>query len=387
MGTLRIILALSVVMGHGLTPLFGMHLIDAAGAVWVFFSISGFLITIALSKKYTEGSLGLHSFYINRLIRIYPIYWAWLLISVFVYFFSTPSVINYQIFRPDVFWSSHLQEASISTIFFAFLANFTGLFHDSFLRLGIDQSSGATTYHDGTSPWAMNFMVIGQYWSVGIEIIFYAIAPWVTKKIWRIAAVFAISSTGLLESWWIAASIHAGLPNQIAYMQTPKYIWMFMLGAALAHTYISIKEKHQPIKIATTIILILAMYLTIAIKGIALFPIQAFPWWLFAILTISIPVLFHKTSKNKYDRFLGELSYPIYICHFLLIQIVGSIITPNGAAFAAASCATAIALVFLVDRPAKKLKISFSSNNKKNRDHASVSAPHESNAGNSTGPG
>ncbi|WP_196304756.1 acyltransferase family protein [Pseudomonas fluorescens] len=386
MGTLRMILALSVVMGHGLTTLFGVRLVDAAGAVWVFFSISGFLITIALSKKYTGGSLGLRSFYINRLIRIYPIYWSWLIISVLVYFFA-PTTINYQIFRPDLFWSYHLQEASISTVFFAFLANLTGLFHDSFLRLGLDQSTGATAYHDGTTPWAMNFMFIGQYWSVGVEMIFYAIAPWVTKKIWRIGAVFAISSTGLLESWWIETSTHAGLPNQIVYMQTPKYIWMFMLGAALAHIYISINEKHQPVKTATTTLLILAMYLTIAFRDVALFPIQAFPWWLFVILTISIPILFHKTSKNKYDKFLGELSYPIYICHFLLIQVIGSIITPNGVAFAAACCATSIALVFLVDRPAKKLKISFSNTYKKNGDQVSVSTPNEGNVRNSTGPG
>jgi peptidoglycan/LPS O-acetylase OafA/YrhL len=186
---------------------------------------------------------------------------------------------------------------------------------------------------------------------------FYAIAPWITTKLWRVALVFFASSTGMLEGWWISATTFAHLPNEIVYIQTPKFIWMFMLGAALAHLYQSNKQKDNT-NMAAYCMLVLAMYITLAIRGTALFPLQSFPWWAFVGLTVIIPALFEKTAKNKYDKFLGELSYPIYVCHFLLIQTIGSMMPPNGAVFALASCVTAVALVLLVDRPANKLKIS-----------------------------
>jgi peptidoglycan/LPS O-acetylase OafA/YrhL len=100
------------------------------------------------------------------------------------------------------------------------------------------------------------------------------------------------------------------------------------------------------------------MYGYVAARGSLLFPIQTFPWWMFALLTAIVPVLFAKTSANKYDRFAGDLSYPVYVNHFIVIQIFGSIMVPNGLLFAIASILLAAATIVLVERPAQRLKFS-----------------------------
>jgi peptidoglycan/LPS O-acetylase OafA/YrhL len=42
-----------------------------------------------------------------------------------------------------------------------------------------------------------------------------------------------------------------------------------------------------------------------------------FKWGTYLVFSLAIPV----TSKSKTDKFLGDLSYPIYIIHFLIIAV------------------------------------------------------------------
>ena len=39
----------------------------------------------------------------------------------------------------------------------------------------------------------------------------------------------------------------------------------------------------------------------------------------YALLTLSIPFIFLYTKKNSIDRFIGELSYPVYITHWFVL--------------------------------------------------------------------
>tara|TARA_X000000950_G_scaffold233644_1_gene283244 strand:+ start:94 stop:537 length:444 start_codon:yes stop_codon:yes gene_type:complete len=44
-------------------------------------------------------------------------------------------------------------------------------------------------------------------------------------------------------------------------------------------------------------------------------------WSTYLVFSLAIPVIFSITSKLKLDKFLGDLSYPIYIIHFLIIAV------------------------------------------------------------------
>ncbi|HAN55729.1 MAG TPA: hypothetical protein DCQ77_05875 [Betaproteobacteria bacterium] len=52
------------------------------------------------------------------------------------------------------------------------------------------------------------------------------------------------------------------------------------------------------------------------------------------------------------------MSYRVYINHFIIIQTVGSVVTPNGFVFALVSILMATATLILVERPARRLKFS-----------------------------
>lgn len=365
MGVLRLVLALSVVMSHGLTTFLGVRLFDGAGAVWTFFAISGFLITVALNNKYAVGKWHLAHFYWNRVIRLYPAYWVWLALTLAAYLLIPDAFLTYQRFVVDGsvqasgFWADHAHGASVGTLVVTTLANITGFLSEALLYLGFNKASGTLTANPRQNApiWAMGFMFIGQFWSIGVELFFYALAPLVTKNFLRIALLFYLSASGYLEQAWIGVGRWANLSPALIYLQAPKFLWMFMIGSMLAHVFLHAKAPVRK-NFWQPLTLLLVMYAYVAWRSPILFPLQTFPWWLFAALTIVVPLLFTKTASNKLDRFAGDLSYPVYINHFIIIQTVGSVVTPNGFVFALVSILMATATLILVERPARRLKFS-----------------------------
>lgn len=363
MGVLRLVLALSVVMSHGLTTFLGIRLFDGTGAVWTFFAISGFLITVALNNKYAVGERHLAHFYWNRVVRLYPAYWLWLALTIAAYLLIPPSLLTYQRFVVDGsvqasgFWADNAHGASASTLAVAAFANMTGFLSDPLLYLGFDKATGTLVANprQDAPTWAMGFMFLGQFWSIGVELCFYALAPLVAKSMWRITLLFALSASGYLEQALVKLGKWVDLPPVLTYVQAPKFLWMFMIGAMLAHAFLSARGAGRK-KLWQPTVLLLMMYAYVASRAPILFPMQTFPWWLFVALTVSVPLLFAKTASNKLDRLAGDLSYPVYINHFIVIQLVGSVVAPSGFIFALVSILLATATVILVERPARRLK-------------------------------
>jgi peptidoglycan/LPS O-acetylase OafA/YrhL len=73
LGTWRFLLAFIVAISHLWA---GMIDGPAAYAVWGFFVLSGYLMTLVLRTKYGSTSAGLRRFATNRLLRIYPLFIA-----------------------------------------------------------------------------------------------------------------------------------------------------------------------------------------------------------------------------------------------------------------------------------------------------------------------
>jgi len=82
MGLIRVLLAISVLITHS-EPILGMRFLNGDAAITCFYMISGFLMALILSEKYTST----RAFYINRALRIYPPYWVAMLLSFAVYYF------------------------------------------------------------------------------------------------------------------------------------------------------------------------------------------------------------------------------------------------------------------------------------------------------------
>src|SRR5688572_16954153 len=77
MGILRVYLALCVVAAHSTTILpWGMH--SGPEAVQIFYMISGFYMAMVLSTRYQNSQ----DFYFSRFLRVFPPYYAVLIITL-----------------------------------------------------------------------------------------------------------------------------------------------------------------------------------------------------------------------------------------------------------------------------------------------------------------
>ena len=80
MGLLRLLLAISVITTH-CGPCLGFSPLGGVEAVQTFFMISGFYMAMILTEKY-RGPGSYRSFLINRFLRIYPLYWIALILTL-----------------------------------------------------------------------------------------------------------------------------------------------------------------------------------------------------------------------------------------------------------------------------------------------------------------
>src|SRR5262249_22678453 len=78
-GTYRMLLALMVALEH-LGGTYGM----GAFAVMGFYLLSGYLMTLIMHDYYGYTKPGIIRYAINRFLKIYPIYWAVLFLSLIV---------------------------------------------------------------------------------------------------------------------------------------------------------------------------------------------------------------------------------------------------------------------------------------------------------------
>jgi peptidoglycan/LPS O-acetylase OafA/YrhL len=150
-------------------------------------------------------------------------------------------------------------------------------------------------------------MLVPQAWTISIEIMFYLIAPFfVRKKTWVIAllALLALSikiilyQNGLNYDPW-------------SYRFFPAEMFFFLLGVLSYKLYDATKN----IKISNSILLLSFLFTMSTILVFNILLLQFHQYFYFFGLAFAIPLVFRFTQKSKWDRIIGEYSYPIYITH------------------------------------------------------------------------
>ncbi|MFC7669302.1 acyltransferase family protein [Hymenobacter humi] len=194
MGILRLLLALSVLVAHS-GPLFGFQAVGGEIAVQAFFMISGFYMALVLSGKYGPGTYGL--FISNRLLRLFPVYWVVLALTLGVSFTLLalgalpPKLADWQAFGPALGWSG-----SLALVW----ANLFILGQDVLLFLGLNPSTGRFFFTPDflhTQPQLWNLLFVHQAWSLSLEIMFYLLAPALMRCRTLPLAVLLLCSVGL----------------------------------------------------------------------------------------------------------------------------------------------------------------------------------------------
>lgn len=186
MGLFRLLLAIAVLISHTITPtLGGWSYVNPTVAVEIFFVISGFYIQMVLAEKYRKNLLGSHwitKFYVARYFRLFPAYFVCLVLSI-LYFLVIKKIdlgSYYEIpneYIKKVFELPITPRNILLWIWFMF-SNVFMFFQDfSLLIYVVGKQSFFSLRELGGDFYLPNAMLIPQAWSIGIEILFYLVAP------------------------------------------------------------------------------------------------------------------------------------------------------------------------------------------------------------------
>ena len=355
MGTIRFLLALAVVCAHvGKLP-FTVQL-GSLLAVQAFYIISGFLIALVWTNKYEQRSNGRFLFYTNRAARIYILYWAVLVISIVV-----ALVTKWLTHDFPSYWGSPPRGLLPYTLF-----TNAWIFGSSWAYWLGFASPPYVTIDDGSLYFTMDYtssqypvwrtMILGPAWTLDLELCFYLLAPLLLSL--RLRYILAIIATSLLARFsWYAMGHDADPWN---YRFFPFEIGLFMLGAAAYRVSRMLAWQPSPTILKIVFAALVGSILGYGMLGLPHGSFNSFVYlFIFAAL---IPYVFNLTRSWRFDRFLADMSFPLYLAHWpvgsISIYIRDRFLLPapeyRGLIPAIASIAAAALLVIFVERPVER---------------------------------
>jgi len=323
MGLLRLILAISVVIAHT-SEIFGIGLVGGQAAVQAFYIISGFYMTLILNEKYIGRNNSYKLFITNRLLRLFPIYWTILiitvLVSVFMFIYSSGGTAGK--FQPYI---DHFDSLNVVSFLFLIFSNIMIIFQDIVMFLGLDTATGwlfFTADYSQTDPMLHRFLIIPQAWTIGVEITFYLIAPFLVRR--KIAIICVLVFLSLLLRILLLSN---GLKyDPWSYRFFPTELMFFLLGTIAYHVY----KKVDTLNIRTGYLKLNYYFILLFTLSFSFIPLPFLVKVMLYLMVffVSVPFIFILSKKWKKDRYIGELSYPIYISHLLVLMIVKELNIP-----------------------------------------------------------
>jgi peptidoglycan/LPS O-acetylase OafA/YrhL len=346
MGLLRFILALAVASGHA-SSFFQTDIypqMPGSHAVQIFYIVSGFLIALILSGKYANTRQGNWIFYSNRAVKIYVPYLTILAVTILVWvvfysatgnagpltIFGSPMsvgawvyAVTTNIFLVGMEWGSMLIERGGDLLFSAFAIE--------------------------NPPNAIKYNIIIPAWTLSLELMFYLIAPFILRR--HFVAIAALALTSYFLRFW--AYEHGFRSISTEYRFFPFELSLFLYGALSYRFYAFLKERDM-FRPALSLSITLACVLT-AIVLPKYF--RQHPHQMYAVVGILLPALFDFSTRHHLDKWLGELSYPLYLVHWPICVVALAALSESGRGpfpaymVVAASIGSAIAINHLLVRP------------------------------------
>lgn len=273
LGTSRFILAILVALSHINFRIAGLN--PGVMAVVCFYLISGYVMT-GLLREYFMGASKIGGFYVDRVLRLFPQYLAILGLTL-LWFFTTGKTTNFLQHTPNI-------NELLGNLFIIPL-NF-------YMFNGIDQ-----------------FTAIPPAWSLGAEVQFYLLFPWLL--LWRlrwlafiIGAVFLIlASTGNLNT------------DLFGYRLLPGVLVYFILGSWMFD--LKILPKKLGGYVISVFVVVLLLWIGLSKGNYIHLPYNYET--LIGILIGSV-LLFGlaRLPQKTWDNRLGDLSYGVFLNHFLI---------------------------------------------------------------------
>ena len=326
MGTFRLILAITIILGHiyailGMDGNANFEFLSSPIAFQSFFIVSGFFISVALNEKYKGPSFTYVNFVKNRVLRIFPLYWACILMTIVISLLYKATSGNTIVLQPML---DHFRELGLGAKTYVIWSNLFifGQEWVFFLKTNLVEGgfewSGDFPVRDADS--AHLFLLISQAWAISFIMYFYLLAPFIVRKsTWLIVGLIVLTqgfrfyffSLGYDQEPW-------------HYRFFPFEFGMFLIGALGYKVYAAIKH-YEPNKPFLLGFFVFFLILCCTYKFIPT-DYRTKQWVFYGFLVIAMPLLFRLTKDWKWDNFLAELSFPLYLSHFVIIHLVGQII-------------------------------------------------------------
>lgn len=333
MGTLRILLAIAVVLQH-VGQIGPFQFVDAGVAVFSFFIISGFYMSLVLNTKYV-GPGSVPTFYINRYVRLWPTY-AISLVLMFL-----------------VMWKINSLPGLISTLksfpgewtFAVLFSNLSLVGLDIFTHISLGPEGAAFAEAGRSQAHNGNIFIFNMpAWTIWIELMFYLVAPFVVRSFratllfMMVGVVFSLSLRVLPQE----------LIGQYRYdLYYPYFLPFFGIGALMFW----LSRRETP---ATSAAYFFVLLVALAFLAAPLHYGSSF----YLVLALAIPKLFELTKNIRFDKFVGDLSYPVYILHWPVHSLVApyDFFPSKPAQSLLATLALGIIVVLLVERPIARIR-------------------------------
>ena len=274
-GTYRFLLALMVIFTH-LGGLGGL----GSYAVFAFYMLSGYLMTLILHSSYGYSLTGLKKYSLNRFLRIFPLYWVSIIFSILIILLiGETKAFNYH------------KAMQIPESFLGVLKNI----------------SLALVWNDRPK-------LTPPSWALSVELFYY------------LCIGLGLSKNKLISICWLVISIYyhiyinlKGWGLEYSYFHVLAGSLPFSIGATLYFYKDYIAEKapvlsHRMLP-PTLVLLIIINWSIFGInRDMAGFYINL----IFCAL-ILVGLSKNRTSfwiSNRWDQSLGALSYPMYLIHY-----------------------------------------------------------------------
>jgi peptidoglycan/LPS O-acetylase OafA/YrhL len=329
MGQVRFALALIVLVSHaGYT----MNTIGSLCSVQAFYVLSGIYMAAVWNTKYSKIQNGTKYFLFNRFLRLWPTYITLLILTFLVYEgFGRPTG------NDDYLFTLFREIERVG-----FTLKNSGMILLSILLLGQDIVSVNEQLH--------YLLPVRQSWSIASEVLFYLTVPFfISKSLYKFYFIgFVILMTGK----YIVLK-HFGL--RWSYFFPFWNFGYFLLGCGLY--YISLLSPVESFILRFKqfrIYVIIAVLLVLFRFGDSSFERGgiAHHFTFITIFSIAAVFLFDKSVK-RIDLFLGNISYGVYLNHFLVI-VVATLLGLQGHALLIFTLSTSILLSYLTEKLIQK---------------------------------
>jgi len=317
LGTYRLCLAMLVALSHIGVGVMGLN--PGVVAVVGFYLVSGYVMTGLFRAHYARADK-ITGFYRDRVLRLYPHYLVIAIITL-VWFALSGARADYLRTTPTL--RNLLENALVVPL------NFFMFNHSD------------------------HFTLIPPAWSLGAEVQFYIVFPLVLLAGLRFPVLIASSVV------YVAASMGSINSDWYGYRLLPGVLWMFLLGSWL----FDIHQRTDRRSRGMAACLIVSMAVVALAFVLELHGTLKLPYNRETLIGLVAGILVVNTvayrPRRPLDDMLGNLSYGVFLSHFLVMgAFFGGRVNgvANTVAFLAITVAIAFTMYMLVESPMLRLR-------------------------------